>query len=504
MTTSFRGGFGRGALALLLAIATLVALAVAPAPAAGQEEDAEANATIRVVHASPGAPDVDVLLDGQPLAQAVAYGGVTDYVPLTPETHQLQIVPAGQTADAAVIDQELEAETGQAYIFVVRGPLNEIEGEIYDVNLDAIEDGRARARVIHASPDAEEVDIAVTGGDTLFEGVGFGDATDYEELDPGSYSLDVRGEEDRVLATVPDLTIEAGQVYDVVAIGQVSDQSLNLLSLVTNVSRSCGEVLDLAGTGEDACVRIVHAAADAPEIDVYVNDSLLAEGVAFGTGTEYVSLPAGDDRQVRVSAAGTSAEEAILETNIGLTAGQAYQIVATGEGDELEATVSEVNLTPLPENQARIRVVHASPDAGNVDIGVAEGATIVEDVEFGDASDYAIVDAGAYTIEVRPAGEETVALQADAELEAGVTYDAVAIGRVDDQSLALLILASQAAVREGELATPGAEVMTTPGAIGTVAAVGTPEAGETDAVEAGEDAAETVEAIATTTPTPLP
>ena len=37
---------------------------------------AEANATLRVVHASPGAPALDVLLDGQPLAKGLAYGTV--------------------------------------------------------------------------------------------------------------------------------------------------------------------------------------------------------------------------------------------------------------------------------------------------------------------------------------------------------------------------------------------------------------------------------------------
>ena len=508
MATSLRhgiGGFGRGMLALALLVAALASVLLPQAgPAGAQEEDVETNATIRVVHASPGAPDIDVLVDGQPLAQAVPYGSVTDYVPLTAEQHQIQVVPTGQTADAAVIDQELEAAAGEAYVFVVRGQLDEIEGEIQEVNLDAVEPGKARAHVIHAAPDAGEVDVAVTGGDTLFEGVGFGDATDYQEIDPGTYSLDLRGEEDRVLATVPDLTIEAGQVYDIVAIGQVSDQSLELLSLVTSVSRPCAEVLGLAGTGEDACVRIVHAAVDAPEVDVYVNDSPLAQGVAFGTATEYVNLPAGDGRQVRVAAAGTSAEEAILEADVDLRPGQAYQIVATGEGEELEATVSEINLTPLPENQARIRVVHASPDAGNVDVAIAEGATIVEDVEFREASDYAVVDAGAYTIEVRPTGEETIALQADAELEAGVTYDAIAVGRADNQTLELLILASEAAVREGELATPGSAVMTTPGAVETVTPVGTPNEGETDALETGEDAAETVEAVETPTPTPLP
>jgi hypothetical protein len=511
MGTSFRRGIGRvsglggWSVALALLAAVLAVLALPGNRVAAQEEDVTTNATIRLVHASPGAPEVDILLDGQPLAEGIAFGAVTDYVPVTPETHQLQVVPAGQTADSAVIDQELGAAAGEAYVFVVRGPLNEIEGEVYDVNLDAVEPGQARVRLIHASPDAEEIDVAVTGGDVLFDGVGFGNVTDYQDVDPGTYSFDLRGEEDRLLATVPSIAIDAGKVYDIVAIGQVSEQSLNLLSLVTNVSRPCAEALGLAGTGEDACVRIVHAAPDAAEVDVYAEDSPLAQGLAFGNATEYLTLPAGDGRQLRFAAAGTSPDESVLDAEVDLEAGQAYQIVASGEAEELAAIVSEVDLTPLPENQARIRVVHASPDAGNVDVGIAEGPTVVEDLEGGNAGPYATVDAGAYTLEVRPAGEETVAVAVDAELEAGVAYDAIALGRAEDQTLEVQILASTAAVREGELATPAAEVETTPGAIETVTPVGTPTAGETDAVEGGEDAAETVEAVETTpTPTPLP
>ena len=102
---------------------------------------------------------------------------------------------------------------------------------------------------------------------------------------------------------------------------------------------------------------------------------------------------------------------------------------------------------------------------------------------------------------------QTVAASGEPVLERyGVSDDdAFAVGRAEDQTLDLVILASQAALREGGLATPGADVETTPGAVETVVAVGTPSDGETDAVEGGEDAAETVEAVETTpTPTPLP
>ena len=276
-------------------------------------------------------------------------------------------------------------------------------------------------RVIHASPDAGEIDLAVTGGDTLFENVGFGDATDYRDLAPGTYGLDLVGDEDRVLATAPEVTIADARVYDLVAFGQVDDQTLGLLPLETSVSPSCVEVLGLEAGLEDTCVRVIHAAPDAPAIDVYVGDSVIVQGLAFGSATEYVNLPSGDGRPVQVVAVGASVDEAVIDTTLDFDAGQAYEILPTGEGDELELTMTGIDLRPLPENQARLRVVHASPDAGNVDVAVSDGPLLFGDVEFREATDYAVVDAGTYTIDVRPAGEDTVALRTD--LEPGSGHD---------------------------------------------------------------------------------
>ncbi len=119
-----------------------------------QDDDAEADATLRVIHASPGAPEVDVLLDGQTLLQGLAYGAASSYATITPEEHRLQVVPTGQTADAAVVDETIDAAPGQAYLLAVFGLLNDIGGDIYDVDLSEIEPGNARVRLINFSPDA--------------------------------------------------------------------------------------------------------------------------------------------------------------------------------------------------------------------------------------------------------------------------------------------------------------------------------------------------------------
>src|SRR5215218_7196482 len=306
MTKPFSRSAARVVAIVLVALALVAALIPLQAsPVRAQDESAEADATLRVIHGSPGAPEVDVLLDGQTLLQGLAYGTASSYATMTPEEHRLQVIPTGQTADAAVVDETIDATPGQAYLLAVFGRLNDIGGEVYEVDLSEIEPGNARVRLINFSPDAGDVDLLETGGDEWFGDVDLGEASDYLDIAPGTYSADVRGDDDRVLLTVSELPFDETRVYDVVVLGQIADDSLEVQSLVTTVSPSCGEVLGLPGESSDACVRLVHAAPDAPPVDVYLNDAEIAQNLEFGTATEYVPAPSGAGRGVRVAATGT-------------------------------------------------------------------------------------------------------------------------------------------------------------------------------------------------------
>lgn len=445
------------------------------------QEDAEPDASVRFVHASPGAPAVDILIDGQAAAQNVAYGSATSYVPVPGGDHKVQVVPAGQTAEGALIDTDLNVDSGGAYIFVAMGRLNDIEGKVFEVNLDDLDEGKSRVRIIHASPDAGTIDVAITGGDTLFDDVDTGDASDYTDLDAGTYSFDIKDQDDRVLLNAPDIAVDAGNALDIVVLGLVEDQSLALLPLVTRVTEPCGSVLGLEASESDACLRVVHAVAGGPAVDVYINDAPVMQNLAFGTATEFGIVPGGGDRKLEITAAGTPpGDQDLVDQEVDLDGGTAYQIVAMGDPDDVSGEVMRLDLSPLPSGQARVRVVHASPDAGDLDVAIAQGEMLFEGVSFKDRPPYKILDAGTVTLQVRKAGEQTVLLESEVTFEAGHVYDIITIGRVADQSLAFLVLSAPVPIQEGGIATPGA---------------GTAEPGITSGTPVG-----TVEPVATATP----
>jgi hypothetical protein len=440
---------------LVLALVAAIFAGAYPSGARAQDTQTSANATLRVLHASSGAPAVDVLVNGQPFAKNLAFGAVTDYAPLKEGKYNVQIVPTGQAAANAVTSKDVEVKSGNAYILAIDKPLKDIQLDVYQVNLDAVTAGKARARAIHLSDDAGKVDVAETGGDTLFSGLSQGDNSDYKDIDPGTYSFDIRGDNNRVLLTANNVQISEGNTYDIFVIGEVADKSLAVVPLVTSVSAPCNEVLGIQGQSTDACLRFVHASPGAPAFDIYVNGSLAVKALAYGAATDYLAVPSGDKVSIQITANGADVGNAVINKDFGLDPGQAYEFVATGELNDIQATEASVNLTPLPEGQARVRLIQASTDADKVDVALKDATNnLFEGVGFRDTTDYQVIQAGALIFDIKKNGASDILLEANANLTAGNTYDLIVIGRTSDQSLKLVALESAAAVRQGGVSTP--------------------------------------------------
>lgn len=190
------------------------------------------TAMVRVVHASPDAPPVDVWVDGNRAIQGLAFGNATDFVSLPAGTHQVAVTPANQPIGSAVIDTPLTLQAGMAYEVAAVGKLANIAAQVYPVDLSPLAAGKARVRVVHASPDTPAVDVAVTGGPVLFSNVSFPNGTDYATVDAGTYNLDVRPAGTSTVAlALRNVSLKASTVYDVFAIGLSGDKSLKPLIL---------------------------------------------------------------------------------------------------------------------------------------------------------------------------------------------------------------------------------------------------------------------------------
>ncbi len=216
----------------LLAVLALSSAFVVMLAGGAVAQDAS-MAKVRVIHASPDAPAVDVLVNGERAVEGLEFQSGTDYLELAAGDYQFQVVPAGGEAADAVIDAMATLEAGTWYSVVAVGTLDSIEPLIVVDDVTEPAAGQAHIKVVHASPDAPAVDVAVTGGPVLFENAPFKAATDYLPVDAGTYDLEVRptGTEDVALA-IPGLALEAGNVYSAYAMGLLADGSLTVIPFV--------------------------------------------------------------------------------------------------------------------------------------------------------------------------------------------------------------------------------------------------------------------------------
>ena len=173
----------------------------------------------------------------------------------------------------------------------------------------------------------------------------------------------------------------------------------------------------------EAGVRAAHFSPDAPNVDVYVDGEQVISDLGYGEVTPYLEIAPGT-YTVTITAA-SDPETVAFEDEVTIDAAF-YTVAAIGE---LEASTFEP-LVLVDAGSALVRLVHASPDAPAVDVA-ADGEVLFADVAFGEATDYVAVPAGAYTLDVRPAGTEEAVASFDVELELATAYSGFAIGYLD-------------------------------------------------------------------------
>jgi hypothetical protein len=189
-------------------------------------------------------------------------------------------------------------------------------------------------------------------------------------------------------------------------------------------------------SGATARVRVIHASPDAPSVDVLVNDELaLFTSARFGDVTDYAEVPA-NVYDVKVVPAGGSPASAAIQADLNLFYGTDYTVIAVGTGDDIRPIVLVDDNSQPTGNEARVRFVHAVPDAPAVDIKVADGPYLFQDISFEALGDYVTIPRSRYGIEVRVAGTDTVVLELpEISFRGGSTYTLLATGLLADDSL---------------------------------------------------------------------
>lgn len=194
-----------------------------------------------------------------------------------------------------------------------------------------------------------------------------------------------------------------------------------------------------AGDANTPGIHVVHGIAGAGPLDVYLDGSLALIGIEFTETSSLLAIPAGD-HQFAVVPTGSSPEEAIASGTLSLGDGTRYYATLLGTTDAPSVGLFAIDARPLAAGQARFRVINGAPDVGEIVPVFTGGDALSEPLAFGDASQYAAIDAGAYDLDVLDAVSGAALLSLpQTPFESAVATDILVVGQLADGSLQTLI-----------------------------------------------------------------
>ncbi|MFP4698456.1 MAG: DUF4397 domain-containing protein [Eubacteriales bacterium] len=174
---------------------------------------------IRLLHAAPTAPTVNIYSDGDNLlAENLDFGEFTPYIPVQPGEYDLAINPVG--AQEPVLTSTLTIPDKMIFTIAVIGTPPNLEVFVIEDTPSRTPANRLGLRFVHLSPDTPAVDVRLPNGDIIFEDVDYTEVPNYLFIEPNTYSIQVypTGTNEMALQ-VPNIRLKKDRFYTIYAVG---------------------------------------------------------------------------------------------------------------------------------------------------------------------------------------------------------------------------------------------------------------------------------------------
>jgi hypothetical protein len=452
--TFFSGGF-MSLFTFRAPTAALIAVAALGLAACGGDDDAPpVSAQLRAVHASADTPAVDIFINGTRALANVGFGQASGFNALGAGSNRVQVALAGQPASAAAIDANLTLSGGRDYTAIAVGSgttgATRLQPVLVDDDGAAPAAGQVKLRVVHGAPSVPAVDIFVTAPDAALPAAPTIDNLAFAQQAPGAGapalgvpagSYRIRARVDGQTAIAYDsgpIALAAGADLVVVAVPDAGPSFSPIQLLVAPKGGNASFARDAR-----AALRVAHFSPNVPTVDVFLKSPGTANAlsnrvltnVAFPQNSGFLVTTAGT-YDASVALAGSLA--GVLDLNgATLTRATSTSVFAigllNGAGPQaLRLAAYADDRTPVA-GQAKVRVIHLSPDAPAVDVVVLNGAAIaarpVQNLPFPAATQTALTLApGTYRLGITATGQDTVVASEDFTLAAGDVKTIAAVG----------------------------------------------------------------------------
>lgn len=304
-------------------------------------------------------------------------------------------------------------------------------------------------KVVHAVSDAPDVSVS-RSSDVVIANLAFGAVASPLVVATGDLkvAVDAKLPGGTLARVIPETTVALAEAKDYVifAAGKAANSSIKpIVVSFPQTTVSSGNVR----------LRVVHAAASAPTVDVHLTTpaaalsaGTVAATLAFSDATGDVTVPAGDYR-VRITPAGSLTTVVYDSGTVALASGTDLTIAAL---DSRFAGPSPVSLLALLQggttslelldqsSASAVRVVHDVADAPAVDV-LVNGAEAINALAFPAFTNYTALKPDSYKVQVAAdADNSVVVIDANLNLAAGAYYTVHAVGSLAKGSIEPLVV----------------------------------------------------------------
>ena len=180
--------------------------------------------SVRILHAVPKAPNVDVYLNGSLLTSNLAFGKISKYTVLSPGEYEFQLFRAG-TYDKPLLTQTVQLIANANYTVSIVTLANALYlFRLKDDNVPVTK-SQAFLRFINLSSNAPLLSLALPNGVTLFNEAEYLETTGYYQLSAGIYNFEVLlGSSQITTKYIKNITLDSGVFYTIYIIGLFNDK----------------------------------------------------------------------------------------------------------------------------------------------------------------------------------------------------------------------------------------------------------------------------------------
>lgn len=178
----------------------------------------DVNSSIRILHAIPNAPNVDVYANGNLIVSNLSFSSISKYLELAPGTYELQLYRSG-FYDTPLATSSVQLAPSVNYT-VSAVTLNGIFlFKLRDAAI-AVSPDSTYIRFMNLSKTAPLLNLNLPNGTQLFNSVEYLETTGYYTTSPGIYNFVVEISGGTVVnKNIKNLTLEGGKLYTIYVLG---------------------------------------------------------------------------------------------------------------------------------------------------------------------------------------------------------------------------------------------------------------------------------------------